>query len=397
MAMKFVASLKEFLPQVRDIFGLKIFASSTVPVEKLNHAATILYEYLDNDENGIVDNPLIHDALLSMNGGMIMHRTSDEFDEMYPRYEHITNKFNFNFSRLYDEETRPGGSKNVLGSDEFDGSLEEILHMITKQGYGYAYPKIFGLAEYALKEGNDTSKLSSAARIARGGIEDDVRDDYPENAWYRRFDNGCQWECIATEYIYWGLTSLIGANQYTGRGEKIFDEWELNTPKKFKSRDKALYALLVNDAYAFPKDLPDGDYSPFSVLSQTVKNAFDREVGSDRGETFKGRRSPMHFKGKGGNDKLIGSKKDDILDGGDDNDVLIGRKGADTYVLSPGEDKFNRFSVKEGDNIHIDHDISYKLVQSKEDTLIQHDDGVTTVHRVQKDELAGVIEIVYWQ
>ena len=385
--------MKEFLPQMRDIFGLKIFASSTVPVKKLNHAATILHEYLDNNEDGIVDNPLVHEALLSLNGGMIMHQTSNEFDKMEPNYRHITEKYTFNYSKLWDDETRPGGSFNDLGSDRFDATLEEILHMITKQGYGYAYPKIFGLAGYALKEGNETSKLSAATRIARGGI-DDLSNDYPGNAWYRRFDDTCEWECIATEYIYWGLTSLLGGQQYTGRGEKIFDEWELNTPEKFKSRDKALYTLLVNDAYAFPKILPDGDYSPTSAPTHTIKDTIDKVIGSDRGDILKGRRASVHLKGYWGNDKLIGSRKDDILDGGYGNDVLIGKKGADTYVLSPGDDKFNRFKLKEDDTIEIDSDIAYKLIQSKKNTLIQHDDGVTTVLKVNKDDLTGVIEIV---
>ena len=108
---KFITSLKEFLPQMRDIFGLKIFASSTVPVKKLNHAATILHEYLDNNEDGIVDNPLVHEALLSLNGGMIMHQTSDEFDKMEPKYRHITEKFTFNYSKLWNGETRPSSQR----------------------------------------------------------------------------------------------------------------------------------------------------------------------------------------------------------------------------------------------------------------------------------------------
>jgi hypothetical protein len=117
-------------------------------------------------------------------------------------------------------------------------------------------------------------------------------------------------------------------------------------------------------------------------------------IGSMKNNNLRGKKTAVHLKGMGGNDKLIGSKKDDILDGGDGNDVLIGKKGADTYVLSSGKDKFKGFKLKEGDTIEIDSDISYKLVQSNKNTIIQHDDGVITVLRVQKDELAGVVEIV---
>ena len=117
-------------------------------------------------------------------------------------------------------------------------------------------------------------------------------------------------------------------------------------------------------------------------------------IGSIKNNKLQGKKTAVHLKGMGGNDKLIGSKKDDILDGGDGNDVLIGKKGADIYVLSSGKDKFNGFKLQEGDTIEVDSDISYTLVQTKKTTIIQHDDGATTVFRLQKDELAGVIEII---
>ena len=127
----------------------------------------------------------------------------------------------------------------------------------------------------------------------------------------------------------------------------------------------------------------------------TISTAGIEEIiGSIKNNKLKGKKTAVHLKGMEGNDKLIGSKKDDILDGGDGNDVLTGKKGADIYVLSPGKDKFKRFKLKEGDTIEIGLDISYKLVQSNKNTIIQHDDGVTTVLSVQKDELAGVVEIV---
>ena len=63
------------------------------------------------------------------------------------------------------------------------------------------------------------------------------------------------------EYIYWGLKSLLGGQNYPGRGDYIFDEWQLNTPDKFAATDKALHKLLTDPDYAFPTTLPDGSYS----------------------------------------------------------------------------------------------------------------------------------------
>ncbi len=130
------------------------------------------------------------------------------------------------------------------------------------------------------------------------------------------------------------------------------------------------------------------------IHTELDSNNYDEIIGNSKNDKLKGKKTAVHLKGMGGNDKLIGSRKDDILDGGEGDDVLTGKKGADTYVLSSGKDKFNRFNLKEGDTIEIDSDIAYTLVQSKKNTLIQHDDGVTTVLKVNKDKLADVIDMI---
>ena len=295
---EFTRKLSQYLPQIRDVFGLKIFADAAVPKYKLEHTANVLYQYLDNNEDGIVDNEKVLQSLLQRNGGMIINDTPQSEELIEPKYRHITEKYNFNYSRLYTNEIRPAGSRFNQGSDEFDATLEEVLHMISKQGYGFAYPSAFGLPGYSLPEGEKTSLLSNALRLARGGIDDDARSNYPEQAWYRRYDDDCEWECIATEYIYWGITSFLGGQDYScvdfdkvcddqpDRGTAIFDEWELNTAKKIKDRDKALYKLLTTNKYGLPISLPDGDYSPShsgnktTLKSITLPSTFNKELAN---------------------------------------------------------------------------------------------------------------------
>ena len=50
---QFVKKLSQYLPQVRKVFGLRIFADSSIPEYKIDHVANVLYQYLDNDENGV--------------------------------------------------------------------------------------------------------------------------------------------------------------------------------------------------------------------------------------------------------------------------------------------------------------------------------------------------------
>ena len=104
---KFVKKLTQYLPQHSDVFGLKIFADSSVPKHKLEHTANVLYQYLDNDEDGKVDNAKVLKALVKRNGGMIINDTPQSEEIIEPKYRWITEKYDFNYSRLYTNEIRP--------------------------------------------------------------------------------------------------------------------------------------------------------------------------------------------------------------------------------------------------------------------------------------------------
>ena len=175
----------------------------------------------------------------------------------------------------------------------------------------------------------------------------------------------------------------IHGNLGTGSAKIKFEVAELNRKTKDEGVDKLI-------------DIEEIRFLDQSYLLKQDKQSTTLDIitGTSGKDKLKGKKSSVHLKGMGGNDKLTGSKKNDILDGGNGNDVLTGKKGADTYVLSSGKDKFQGFNLKEGDTIEIDSDVSYTLVQSKKNTHIQQGDGVTTVLKVNKDDLAGVIEIV---
>ena len=138
---RFVKELSQYLPQHSDVFGLKIFADSSVPKDKLQHAANVLYQYLDNDEDGKADNPNVLQALANRNGGMIINATPQSEAIIEPKYRRITKKYDFNYSRLYTNEVRPEGSGFRQGSDEFDATLEEVLHMVPSKAMALPIPQ----------------------------------------------------------------------------------------------------------------------------------------------------------------------------------------------------------------------------------------------------------------
>ena len=226
-----------------DVFGVHVYATATVADEKMLHAANMLAEYLDNDEDGIPDNQLVVDALVKHKTSLIMAKDEDEMFSLdrstLPPGE---------TQGLWDEETIPGGAERGV----FDAALEEIIHPITYVGYSKVYPEVFG-----------TEPGSEVARImdeARGGHYEKVPDKYPDNAWYSYYDETCDYECQITEYIYWALTSILGAQDFPGRLEQIQEEWRFNTKEKVQKGDPKIYALLTDPKYKLPTVLPDGIY-----------------------------------------------------------------------------------------------------------------------------------------
>jgi hypothetical protein len=153
------------------------------------------------------------------------------------------------------DETRPAWHINGQ-TGEFDASLEEILHMIQNSGYGKVYPDIFS--------NNAGKALANAMDIARGGHFTTIPTPYPASAWYTYEDETCDYACMADEYFYWGLTSILGAQ--ANRLDRISQEWDLNTRELVQMLDPALFNLLTDPQYKLPTVLPDGTYRDFVPL-----------------------------------------------------------------------------------------------------------------------------------
>lgn len=234
-----------------DVFGIQIFATRRTPQKKVLHAANVLAQYLDNDSDGHPDNELVIQAMRKSKGAVIMFAT-ERAAEAVDIHQYIPEQVwdNMSLVGLYGEETNPNGAAR----GEFDATYEEVIHLITSAGYANAYPDVFG-------EKSGTA-IAKAMDNARGGHFRKVPRRYPKGAWFTYDDKTCDYACQITEYIYWGLTSILGAQDFRGRLEDISEEWRLNTTAKVKKGDPLLYKLLTDPKYAFPIALPDGQYSP---------------------------------------------------------------------------------------------------------------------------------------
>ena len=220
------------------VFGVQVTGTAAVPDYKLLYAAKIMAEYLDQDNNGVADNQRVTSALKSR--GACLGMTAGEEPK--------------GCQSLYVSETIPG----LLPGP--NAAFEEILHVISESGYAHAYPSVFG-------ESKGTS-IANAMDTARGGYQGGGQpvSAYPAGAWYTYDDPTCDYACMVTEYFYWGLTSMMGAQAH--RCSEIAPEWDLCNKRLEEEKDAALYGLLTNPAYNVPQRLPDGNYSgiPLTIV-----------------------------------------------------------------------------------------------------------------------------------
>lgn len=242
----------EVFSQYVDIFGVGIYATSEIPESKVLHAAGVMAQYLDNNADGQPDAPAVIRALQAKQASIFIFPRPDSRAEQdfFDQIEPLLDSGKLALQPLYGEEIIPNGA--AMG--EFDVSLEEIFHIISNTGYAHVYPDIFG-------ERRGTA-IADAMDEARGGYFEDVPGSYPPGAWYTYDDETCDYACMISEYHYWAITSLLGGQNFPGRGAEIGNEWRLNTPEKLQNGDPAIYALLTDPQYHQPTILPNGNYQP---------------------------------------------------------------------------------------------------------------------------------------
>ena len=246
MAVSANSPLRDIFTKYTDVFGVMTYATNGVENSKLLHASKILAEYLDNNEDGLVDNKDIAISIIDNRASMVMFKNEAEEELLVTG---TTLEEGLNYQNLYDEETHINGSINGV----FDASLEEVLHLITDYGYAQVFPSALSVSS--------SSDLTNAMDVARGGKFQNVPERYPAGSWYTYYDKTSDYSTQATEYFYWGLTSYLGGQQFAGRKESIQDEWTLNTPDLLKSTDKLMFDILTRQELGLPTTLPNGIYA----------------------------------------------------------------------------------------------------------------------------------------
>tara|TARA_B110000116_G_scaffold268936_1_gene283926 strand:- start:315 stop:1310 length:996 start_codon:yes stop_codon:yes gene_type:complete len=246
------AGLAYFTKYVNVLDCFDIYASSNISDDKVLHAAAIAAELLDNDEDGEVDDLLLKVELSNSDALMplLMSESSQAANNFFNNYNGDGAS-----AVLFNNEIDP----SQPGHWGDDASVEEIIHTINHVGHVNIYSEDFNIEP-------NSSTMSDAMDIARGGQFINIPNQYPEEAWYHYDDWTCDYECMAIEYLYWSIVSHMGILNDNQTCNGIDNEWELCTPDLFASTDIMMHALITNPLFKLPQLAPDGNYCPDAYI-----------------------------------------------------------------------------------------------------------------------------------
>ena len=232
-----------------DVLGcFSIYAESTIADAKVLHAAAVAAELLDNNEDGIVDDPLIEAQLISQNALMPLFlqdgNTAMDIFENHYNGDGVS-------AVLFNNEIDP----TQTGHWGDDATVEEIMHTINHVGHTNVYPSAFSM-------GPNSSLMSAAMDAARGGQFMTIPNPYPASAWYHYDDQTCDYECMMIEYMYWALVSNMGILDDPQTASGIANEWEPYSASLLQSMDSLIYVLITDPQYKLPQIAPNGNYCP---------------------------------------------------------------------------------------------------------------------------------------
>ena len=229
-------------------------------------------QYLDQDRDGVADDPNVVSALTSLGAAMVMGETENDLEDAMDGGDEDDDGDDLHAGEQFCEES--GFSKDecksydssacecdwddgacwyaggACGGDDdevsfsgralqglwatetaygsasdpsFDASLEEVLHLITQHGYANAYPSDFG--EYSgTTLANAVDAVIGDCEMSWECDEDGDCEDYDryDGSWipgsctggFHYSDTTCDYGCLITEGLYWGVcTSLLGAQE----------------------------------------------------------------------------------------------------------------------------------------------------------------------------------------
>lgn len=236
-----------------NVFDINIFASSDAVDDDVLRIANMLAAYLDNDLDGIPDNP---DVIRQLNADDVSLCITLHRKDMKKYGDAASYIIKQGFYSL--EQGERG---------RFDArALEELLHMIQVNGWSLVYPDVFGndldrVEDSLLMQALDRATGFSLKRHREPSMNTEMREEettavYPDEAWYTYDALSCGYSCLTTEFFFCAFTEML--DWPFGHSPS---EWRIQNKEELKAKDPVFYQLLSDPKYKLPTKLPNGDYS----------------------------------------------------------------------------------------------------------------------------------------
>ena len=247
--------MNEVLDKFIDVFGVFVVASPNAPLAYVEHTASVLAEYIDNDADGIPDDQTVLDVLV--NGNFVVPVWTESDRESFwenARGTYCEDNTGMAASMYYDHDQWALGGIEAAGT--WDTNLEEVWHIVSVGWYA-TYPEFFG-------DEPGASRLTEAMDTARGGQFLTIPSTYPAGSWYRYYDDTCDYGCQMHEYFYWILMANIDAldPSITDKCEQSQHEWHICNKAELEQVDVLAFDLFNNHGFSLPTNIPTGNYQP---------------------------------------------------------------------------------------------------------------------------------------
>ncbi len=247
-----------FTKYVNVLNTIHVYAEPSISDAKVLHVASVAAELLDNNEDGVIDDPLLEQSLVNLNTIMPIFQSENgnTIDTFFDNFDDGCAG-----AVLFRNEIEPSHP----GHWGEDATVEEVLHTINGCGHVEVYPSLYHLEP-------NSSYLTDAMDVARGGQFIDMPDTYPDEAWYHYDDWTCEYECMAMEYLYWCIVTNMDILSDSETCAGIANEWEPCTPELFEVTDTLMFNLITNQDNKLPQFAPDGNYCPSDASIEKKTN-----------------------------------------------------------------------------------------------------------------------------
>lgn len=274
-----------------DVFGVKICVSAKAWAAsqiKCNHVVNVMAQLLDNDADGIPDDPAVLQKMVQGKYGMWVPATESDDGQspdgnnwqMTGIFEAVPNSCDVPTNRgaTTDRSTWAAkrGSSNGCNAKR-DATTEECFHLITAAA-SRLWPAQWG--------SSFSSAAGQAIEQANGNCGWGFKRNYKNpsgnscQGQYAYDDTTCDEACIVVEGIYWASISYIGGLYTNQRASSVKREWLMTSPdagmpvvpsnvgnaRTLEAGAPALYNLVsttTGPKHAWlPEIMPNGIYQP---------------------------------------------------------------------------------------------------------------------------------------